>query len=146
MEVIYPFALVVHLFCAILFVGYLLAEAIFLVPLFKQIPSQWSEKIKEILGRIETRVMPPSFLILILSGGMMVSQYLGGENGYFQNLGQILLGIKVILALCILCLVVFSLSMFFIFKKPNPLRRYMHPIVLCLALAIVLLAKLMFWV
>ncbi|WP_027327344.1 hypothetical protein [Helicobacter pametensis] len=144
MEMVYPYALIVHLFCAIFFVGFLFAEIVFITPILNRIPQEWSAQIKGILGTMETRVMPPCLLLLILSGGMMISQHLGGGNGYFDTMGQTLLTIKMILGLSIFALAAFSLSMFFIFKRPNPIGKYVHPIVFCLSLIIVLLAKLAF--
>lgn len=144
MEAVYPFALIIHLFCAIVFVGYLIVEFLFFTPLFKRIPKEWSEKIHDILGGLETKIMPPSLLLLVLSGGMMISQYVGGEGGYFASPMQALLTIKMILGLCIFALASFSLTMYYVFKKPNPIGKYVHPIALALSLVIVLLAKLAF--
>lgn len=144
MEAIYPYALIVHLFCAIIFVGYLIVEFIFLIPLFRRVNPEWVSEIRGIIGSIEGKIMPPSLLLLVLSGGMMISQYLGGENGYFQNPLQTLLAIKAILALCIFVIALYSLLMFYVFKKPNPIKNLVHPIALVFSLIIVLLAKLMF--
>lgn len=146
MQVIYPYALIVHLFCAIFFVGFLFTDVVILKYLFNHLSQEECNKIKGILGKIETKIMPLCFFLLIITGGMMVSTYINSKVGYTQTPMQILLLIKVGLALLVLGLVVFSLSMHFLFNRPNPLAKIIHPLVFVIAIAIVLLAKLMFLV
>ncbi|RDU56159.1 copper resistance protein CopD [Helicobacter sp. MIT 00-7814] len=141
MEAVYPYALIVHLFCAIFFVGFLFSDLVVISYLLRHLPKEQAEKASKILGNIETKVMPPCFFLLILSGGMLLSQHIGGVHGYFESAFQKVLLLKVALAGCIFALVIFSLTMYFIVKKPNPLGAYTHKIVFVIGVGVVFLAK-----
>lgn len=144
MAVIYPYLVVVHLCCAIIFVGFLFTDVVILGYVFKRLDEEKAREVKNLLGNIETKIMPPCLLLLILSGGAMLSHYIGGDKGYFESPFQTLLIIKALFALSIFGLAAFSLSMYYIFKRPNPLGKYTHPIIFGIAVIVVLLAKFMF--
>lgn len=143
MAIIYPYLVIVHLCCAIIFVGFLFTDVVILSYVFRRISEEKAREFKNLLGSIETKIMPPCLLLLILSGGAMLSSYIGGDRGYFESTFQTLLIIKALLALSIFGLAAFSLSFYFVFKRPNPLGKYTHPIVFGIAVAVVLLAKFM---
>ena len=89
--------------------------------------------------------MPLCLLLLVLSGGAMISRYIGSEAGYFSTSLQQFLVIKVFLALLIVLAVITSLTFHHILKKPNPLAKIIHPLALVLGLFIVVLAKFAFY-
>ncbi|GAD18643.1 hypothetical protein [Helicobacter fennelliae] len=140
----YPYILTLHLFCAIFFVGFLFSDVVIISAVLRRLKPEMANEVRKILGSLETKIMPPCFLLLILSGGMLLSNYVGGDHGWWQSTFQKLLLLKVGVAGCIFLLVTFSLSMFFVFKKPNPLGKYTHPLVFTLACIIVVLAKFMY--
>ena len=146
MQNLYPYAQIIHLFCAIIFVGYLFFDVIILRAASKKMPPELAQKAKQAIGSVAVKIMPICVLLLVLTGGMMMSSLVGSKaGGYFETKLQIFLMIKFCLAMVIVAAVIINLSCKFIFKRPSPLGN-IHPIALTLAVAIVLLAKVMFMV
>ena len=135
MQNLYPYAQIIHLFCAIIFVGYLFFDVIILRAASKKMPPELAQKAKQAIGSVAVKIMPICVLLLVLTGGMMISNWI--DNKVFM--------IKFCLAMVIVAAVIVNLSCTFIFKRPSPLGN-IHPIALTLAVAIVLLAKVMFMV
>ena len=135
MQNLYPYVQIIHLFCAIIFVGYLFFDVIILRAASKKMPPELAQKAKQAIGSVAVRIMPICVLLLVLTGGMMISNWI--DNKVFM--------IKFCLAMVIVAAVIVNLSCKFIFKRPSPLGN-IHPIALTLAVAIVLLAKVMFMV
>ncbi len=145
MQSFYVIFLIIHLFCAIIFVGYLFYDVVF-VRIAKKVFLK--NKIDanpffEIIGSVISRFMPFVVLLLLVSGGILSSNYFKVES---FGIMQILLLVKIILASLIVLLVIFSLSCYYIFKCKNPLGRFIHIIVLGIAIIIIVLAKLMFYI
>ena len=146
MQNLYPYAQIVHLFCAIIFVGYLFFDVIILRAASKKMPPELAQKAKQAIGSVAVKIMPICVLLLVLTGGIMMSNWVGSKaGGYFETNLQIAFMIKFCLAMVIVAAVIVNLSCKFIFKRPSPLGN-IHPIALPLAVAIVLLAKVMFMV
>ena len=146
MQNLYPYAQIVHLFCAIIFVGYLFFDVIILKAASKKLPPELAQKAKQAIGSVAVRIMPICLLLLVLTGGMMMSNWVGSKaGGYFETNLQIAFMIKFFLAMVIVVAVIVNLSCKFIFKRPSPLGD-IHPIALTLTVIIVLLAKVMFMV
>lgn len=135
MQNLYPYVQIIHLFCAIIFVGYLFFDVIILRAASKKMPPELAQKAKQAIGSVAVKIMPICVLLLVLTGGMMISNWI--DNKVFM--------IKFCLAMVIVAAVIINLSCKFIFKRPSPLGN-IHPIALTLAVAIVLLAKVMFMV
>lgn len=89
--------------------------------------------------------MPLCLALLVLTGGAMISRYIGSVQGYLQTPLQILLVIKMCVAFVIVVMVIISLSCKFL-KLKNPLAKVIHPIALSLGLIIIILAKVAFYV
>ena len=146
MQNLYPYAQIIHLFCAIIFVGYLFFDVIILRAASKKMPPELAQKAKQAIGSVAVKIMPICVLLLVLTGGMMMSSLVGSKaGGYFETNLQVAFMIKFFLAMVIVAAVIINLSCKFIFKRPSPLGN-IHPIALTLAVAIVLLAKVMFMV
>ena len=146
MQNFYPYAQIIHLFCAVIFVGYLFFDVIILKAASKKMPPELAQKAKQAIGSVAVRIMPICVLLLVLTGGMMMSSWVGSKaGGYFETNLQIAFMIKFCLAMVIVAAVIVNLSCKFIFKRPSPLGN-IHPIALTLTVAIVLLAKVMFMV
>ena len=146
MQNLYPYAQIIHLFCAIIFVGYLFFDVIILRAASKKMPPELAQKAKQAIDSVAVRIMPICVLLLVLTGGMMMSSLVGSKaGGYFETNLQVAFMIKFCLAMVIVAAVIVNLSCKFIFKRPSPLGD-IHPIALTLAVAIVLLAKVMFMV
>lgn len=145
MEQFYPFALIIHIFCAIIFVGYLFFDVV----IFAKVKNKINKEIlKEFENHIYSRaikIMPICVLLLLLSGGFMMSKWVGLELGFFNETYQKVFMIKVFSASLIFIFVIFSLVCKFL-KFKNPLADIIHPLALILATIIVICAKLMFYV
>lgn len=131
MAQIYPYILIVHLLCAIFFIGYLFVDVFILSAIKKKNP----DFDKELFSSVGVKIMPFIALLLFLSGGMMISFHLNPLNLIFL--------IKLVLAFSIFSLIVCSLFFHFILKRKNPLTQFIHPFVFVLCILIVILAKLM---
>ena len=146
MQNLYPYAQIIHLFCAIIFVGYLFFDVIILRAASKKMPPELAQKAKQAIGSVAVKIMPICVLLLVLTGGMMMSNWVGSKaGGYFETNLQVAFMIKFFLAMVIVAAVIVNLSCKFIFKRPSPLGD-IHPIALTFAVLIVLLAKVMFMV
>lgn len=145
MQALYPYFLTLHLICAIIFVGYLFCDVLLLSPLKKAFDSETSNKIFNVILKRGVKIMPMCLLLLILSGGAMISRWVGAEKGFFESTLQQLLMLKVALVVIIAGLVVFSLVYRFVLKRANPLGKVIHPIALVLGLCIAVLAKMAFY-
>ncbi|MBZ7994506.1 copper resistance protein CopD [Campylobacter canadensis] len=145
MENIYPYALLVHIFCAIIFIGYLFFDVVIFSRAKKSLDEKTANLMEKAISSKAIKIMPICVLLLLLTGGMMMSKWVNKELGYFDSSLQVLFMIKVSLACIIFLAVIFSLSCKFIFKIPNPLAKIIHPLALTLAICIVFLAKFMFY-
>lgn len=144
MEAMYPYLLIVHICCAIIFLGYIFTDVVLLEPLKKVLDSNIADKVFATIMKRGVKIMPLCVLLLVLSGGAMISRYIGGSQGFFDTPLQILLVIKMGFALLILAMVITSLSCKFLGLK-NHLAKVIHPVVLLLGLIIVILTKLAFY-
>ena len=145
METGYNIALVIHVFCAIIFLGYVFTDLFILSILPKEFGEQEAQDIKAKIGARATKFMPLSLLTLILTSGFMLSKYINSNLGYFDTSMQQLLAIKALLGLTLGCMVAFSLTYKKIKGKPNPfLKKYIHKIALAFGFFIVLFAEIMF--
>ena len=142
MQSLYPLFLIIHIFCAIIFVGYLFFDVVLLRFAKKNMKKDPSDTLGSI-GNVVSKFMPINVLILLLSGGLMASRYFVGPIN--SNL-QILLIIKISIATIIFLMIAISLSCHYIFKCRNPLGKFIHPVVLTLCIIIIILAKIMFFV
>ena len=141
---IYSIVLIIHLFCAIIFIGFVFADLIVLPAMKKVLNQDEYQKATLAISNRARMIFPISLLILILTGGFMFSKYINMEAGIFNSSLQILLFIKFILAMLIASGVIYSLSCKFLKKTPNPIMKHFHKFVLVVGIAIIILAKLMF--
>lgn len=136
----YEYVRIIHLFCAIIFVGYLFFDVVVFKMALKKVDLQTGQKIKKAINSTEIKIMPFCVLLLLLTGGLMMTRWVGSNaGGYFNSNLQIFFMIKVLLAFIIFIAVATNLSCKFIFKRPSPLGD-IHPFALLLSIAIVYLA------
>lgn len=142
----YFIALVVHIFSAIAFVGYLFFDVCILPFAKKSIDEESIARIKKAYTKGSAVVFGLAFVFLLMSGSYLGVQYISISKGFFSSPFQILLTTKVI-TLFILLIVTF-ISVFYvrILKKPDPFGKYSHIIGLILCFIIVFLAKAMWYV
>jgi hypothetical protein len=142
----YGILLTVHLLCAIIFVGAVFFEVLVIEPLGKKLPPGIEEKLAEAIPAHVRKFMPFVVALLFITGGMMFWVHYSMRPDFFHSKFGILLTIKASLAIAVLA--IFASAIRASFKGTmNPCRfKYTHRIVAVLMLAIVLLAKGMFYV
>lgn len=146
----YGLFITLHLLCAITFVGAVFFEVLVIEPLEKVLPDGISATLAEEIPRRVRTFMPYVVGLLFLTGFAMFwvhySRYPGEyHSDFFRSQFGILLTIKVCLAFIVLG--VFTHAIQASFKGTMDLCqfRYTHRIVAIIMLAIVLLAKGMFY-
>ena len=135
MEAMYPYANIIHLVLAIMFLGYVFTDVVMI------------SKIKDAnktIGKISFRIFPISLLVIVLTGGMMMSRYINSSAGFFETDLQKLLVIKIAFASIIVLGVLSNLFNKFTGRKKSAfMENHFHKLVLVLGLGIVILAKMM---
>ena len=139
----YFVALIIHVFCAIAFVGYVFFDAVIFPMAKKFVKDEDMQKVKKAYAKGGAKVFGTAFLLLILSGLYMAKSYLGGEDGWFGSTFQILLLSKIALLLLMCAVTAYSIFFVVILKKPDPFGSYSHIIAVILCFGIVFLAKAM---
>lgn len=139
----YFLVVLVHILCAIIFVGYVFFDACIYPMAKKYCDEESMKKVKKAYARGGAKVFGLAFILLILSGIHLASNYIGGDNGWFTSGFQIILLFKIFL-LIFMCLITFiSIFWVFVLKKPDPFGKYSHLIGLVLCVIIVVCAKAM---
>ena len=85
METIYPYAHIIHLLLAIAFLGYVFSDVVILSVLKNHFSKETQEKINKLLGSKSFKIFPLSLLVLVLTGGMMMSRYINSSAGIFET-------------------------------------------------------------
>ncbi|QKF64200.1 copper resistance protein CopD [Campylobacter corcagiensis] len=138
MDAIYPYALVVHLFCAVVFVGYLFFDVVIMPLVMKKLPNgQEARKANE---SVAGKIMPWVVFVIILTGGMMMTRWVNSDIGYFETGGQKLFMLKVLLGFIIFAMILINKIFKIILKKPSPLGN-IHPHALIASIIIIIIAK-----
>lgn len=144
MQLMYPYFLTIHLICAIIFLGFIFTDVFLLTALKKSLGEKADELLSPVMKR-GVKIMPICVLLLVISGGAMMSSYLNSELGFFNTNLQKLLMIKIILALIIVLFIINALVFKLMLKRANPIKST-HSIVLVLSFITVVLAKMAFFV
>lgn len=147
MEAIYPYANVIHLVLAIIFLGYVFSDLAIISTLKGRFSKEVQKEINQTLGKRSFKIFPLTLLFLVLTGGMMMSKYINSESGFFETDLQKILVFKIALVLIIVLGVLSNLYVKFTKgKKSNFMENYFHKLVIVLGLFIVISAKWMFLV
>ena len=147
MEVVYPILLIIHLFCAIIFLGYIFCDVVLLGLVRKHLGDAWADKTWSVVSPRARKIMPICLFVLVITGFGMVTRYIKFSQGYEAFFGsnlQTLLTIKMILALSIFVVAFSSIFCVFVLKKQTFISKYVHKIAFVLGIFVVLLAKLAF--
>lgn len=137
---IYTLILLIHLFCAIFFIGFIFTDVFILSKIKKTLKEDENAKARTAIYTSGKRVMPFAVLLLFLSGLFLFSQDFGTIKDGGLSHFQILLLIKVFLAFIIFLKVFLEV----VVKKQLPCLKG-HVGAAILAICIVILAKIM-WV
>jgi len=140
----YSLALIIHLFAAIFFIGFVFSDVVILPVLHKDFDNSTVVQIKNSISSRARKIFPITVLILILTGGFMFSKHINSSIGFTGSALQILLIIKALLALVIVAGIIYSLGCKLFGKQPHSTMQKFHTYVLILGIIIIVLAKLMF--
>ena len=147
MEAIYPYAHIIHLILAIMFLGYVFTDLAVVSALKNGFSKETIQDINKALGERSFKIFPISLLVLVLTGGMMMSRYINSTAGFFETDLQKILVFKIALVLVIVLGVSSNLYVKFTkSKKSNFMQNHFHKLVIVLGFFIVVAAKMMFLV
>ena len=147
MEALYPFAHLIHLILAIIFLGYVFTDLAVISALKNKFSKETQKEINQTLGKRSFKIFPLTLLFLVLTGGIMSSRYINSNAGFFETDLQKILIFKIVLVLVIVFGVLSNLyKKFTKGKKSNFMENHFHKLVIVLGFFIVLAAKLMFLV
>ncbi len=145
MEVIYPYTHIIHLILAIMFLGYVFTDLAVISALKNKFGKDTEQEINQSLGKRSFKIFPISLLVLVLTGGMMMSRYINSSAGFFETDLQKILVFKMALVLVIVLGVLSNLYVKYTkAKKSNFMQNHFHKLVIVLGFFIVVSAKLMF--
>lgn len=140
----YPWIVLVHLACAIIFIGAAVFEVLILDSLHRRFDAATMQKIEsEVMDRAR-RVMPAVVLVLFASGGMLFQIRCGGTACVDTRMGAMLLA-KVALAFGVLAVFVQAVWAGWCGRMDACRFRRTHRIVVAMMGGIVILAKMMFY-
>lgn len=142
----YPFALIVHIFAAVMFVGTVFFEVLILEGVRKKVSPRFMEALEGAIGRQARKIMP--FVMLFLFGSGITMVWLRYQEFFLHPLTYsfgLLLDIKITLAVVVLCH--FFTAMFLIStgRMKSIYFKRIHLSVFVHVVLIVLLAKAMFF-
>lgn len=141
----YGLLVTIHLLCAITFVGAVFFEVLVLEPVQKLLPPDAAAKIADAVPRHVVKFMPAVVALLFLSGGAMYWVHCFAVPRFLHTRFGVLLSVKAALALVVLGIFIASIRAA-TRGTMDPCRfRHTHRVVAVLMLAIVLLAKGMFY-
>jgi len=142
----YSLVLILHLLCAIIFIGFIFADVIVFPALNKVFSQNEVQKIKETLYARGVKIYPLAVLALVLTGAMMFSRYINADSGYFSSSLQQILWLKLFLVAFIALGIIYALISRLLKKQPASFMKHFHKASLVLTLIIAVLAKVMFLV
>ena len=147
MDLIYPYAHIIHLILAIMFLGYVFTDLAVISALKNKFDKENQQKINQNLGKRSFKIFPVTLLFLVLTGGMMMSKYINSTAGFAETSLQKILLLKIALVTIIVIGVGSNLYIKFTGgTKSNFMQNHFHKLVIVLGIFIVIAAKAMFMV
>lgn len=140
----YPWIELIHLSCAIIFVGAVVFEVLVLEALHRDFEVAVMERIEQAVMRRVRKFMPVVVALLFLTGFYQFYHYCPGFQCVASSFG-IMLIIKVVLAFAVLGVFVSTMWAMLHGRMSVCRFRYTHRVVLVLMIGIVFLAKAMFF-
>ncbi|WP_276708882.1 copper resistance protein CopD [Campylobacter rectus] len=127
MQAIYPYAQLIHLICAIIFVGFLFFDVIIFSRAKKKLPADIAQKAQQAITSIAIKIMPLCVSPLALTGGMMAGGRVGSKaGGHFSSNLQIAFMIKLFAAFIALAAVVANLTRKFALARQATFTVHLH--------------------
>jgi hypothetical protein len=147
MDFLYPYAHIIHLILAIMFLGYVFTDLAVISALKGKLDKENQQKANQLLGKRSFKIFPVTLLFLVLTGGMMMSKYINSTAGFAETSLQKILLFKIALVTVIVIGVGSNLYIKFTGgTKSNFMQNHFHKLVIVFGLFIVIAAKAMFMV
>lgn len=142
----YMVAHIVHLFCAITFVGGVFFEALVLSVLHsKHVSREVRREVERAISQRARRVMPFVVMGVFVSGGFLLTRYADILRNPFASAFGTQLLVKLCLAISVLAHFVIAVSKMHRGTLTAAWSKYIHAAVFCQMVGIVFLAKSMFY-
>jgi len=142
----YPLLLTLHLFAALIFIGTVFFEVLFLENIRKQLPNKVMVLLEQGISRRARQLMPWVLLVLFGAGIAMVwLRYRPVLAAPLQSSFGVLLGLKILLAASVLGHFLWAMWLFRSGRMNARYVQFIHTSVFLHMVAIVLLAKGMFY-
>lgn len=133
-----------HLLCACVVIGYLIYD-VFIFSRFKKNRSEAEFiKLKRELLKPSALILGLAFLLLLCSGALLASFYLGGTLGWFESTFQKILVLKIAVVASLFVFTPISFFYILALKRSDPMRKFYHHLALFICLVALILAKFMF--
>lgn len=143
---LYPLLLTLHLFAALVFIGTVFFEVLFLESIRKQLPAKVMLLVEQGIGRRARTLMPWVLLVLFGAGlGMVWLRYLPILGAPLASSFGTLLLLKIVLACSVLLHFLGAMLLFRTERMTARYSQFIHTSLFCHMVAIVLLAKGMFY-
>ncbi|KJJ97583.1 MULTISPECIES: CopD family copper resistance protein [Pseudomonas] len=143
---IYPLLLTLHLFAALIFIGTVFFEVLFLDSIRKQLPAKLMLLLEQAIGQRARQLMPWVLLVLFGAGaGMVWLRYLPLLNTPLSSSFGTLLLAKIVVAASVLVHFLGAMLLFKTQRMTGAWVKFIHHSVFAHMVVIVLLAKAMFY-
>jgi hypothetical protein len=140
----YPILLIIHLSCAILFIGVVAFEVLFLEPIRTHLPDSMMELVEAGIHTRARKFMPFVVVLLFISGiGLLGRVYWHGWYPPFSSAFSTLLTIKITLAISVLIHFITAIRASLCNNMTSRRFRLTHYSVFAHMILIVILAKTM---
>ena len=117
---------IIHLLCAIIFIGFIFADIFIFPAVKKKFGEETYDKVMNAIISRGIKIYPLIVIILITSGGYMFTKYINSEVGFFNTPSQILLLIKVFLVLLIVLGVIYTIFCKLTKIEPISFMKHFH--------------------
>lgn len=142
----YPILLIFHLLAAFVFIGTVFFEIIFLRKIHQRLPHETMKLVEKEIGTRARQVIPWVLLVLFSAGLGMAWFHRQALAHPFASSFGLLLSLKILLALSVFVHFISVMMMRKKGKLTGKISRRIHISVFCHVIAIVILAKAMFYV
>lgn len=142
----YPLLITIHIFAAIMFIGVVFFEVIFLESIRKKFSSDTMALFQKAITDRARKFMPFVLLFLFFSGLGMAYQHFPDFNSLTKSPFGVLLLVKIILAFSVLAHFITAMYLSRKGKLTCDKFKYTHVSVFCHMVLIIFLAKNMFYI
>jgi hypothetical protein len=142
----YPLLLVLHLLAAVAFIGTVFFEVVMLEGVRRHLPRETMREVELAIGRRARAIIPWVLLVLYGAGVGLAWQHRAALSDPLSSSFGILLTLKIALAVSVFAHFAAAMGLIRSKRMYATLARRLHLSIFCHVLAIVLLAKAMFYV